>query len=362
MTGKLKIQEIARQTGISISTVSRVLAGKSNTSAASRQRVLECARANGVLSNLSTGRLLFNHVVVFAPKRAFDLRADIFYYKVIQGIREAVEHQDVHLSYCAIEETDADIPLFMSKLRNPACDAAIVLGIDDPHVHALVADSGKPCVLVNCEVDSLSLDVVSPDHQLIGRASARYLIEHGHRDVLAVMCLRRITLERRLQGIRDAFAAYNVPFDDEHNLITTAGFTADEARAAIIAHLHKLDRERYPTAILAGGDFIASGIISALLDRGLAIPGDISVMSMDGFNLAETHDIALTAVHVPRDELGAEALRLLQQRITCPDTPYCHMRLSGKLVVRSSVKTLGRRKAKPAVTGQGHSLYGDLAT
>lgn len=361
MGGKLKITEIARQTGVSISTVSRVLAGKSNTSAKSRQTVLECARTNGVLSNLAAGRLLFNNVTVFAPKRAFDLRADIFYYKVIQGIRDAVAQSDVHLTYCAIEEDDADVPLFLKKLGSPTCDAAIIIGIDDPHVHALAVDIGKPCVMINCDVENMRLDAVSPDHQIIGRFSAKYLIEHGHRDILALMCLRRSTMERRLNGIREAFSAHNIAFDDNRHLVTTSGFAAEEAREAVSAHLAKLQRDQYPTAILAGGDFMASGAIAALLDAGLAIPGDISVMSMDGFNLAETHDIPLTAVHVPRDELGAEALRLLQQRITSPDAPFCHMLLAGKLVVGNSVKRLANRKTKGAA-GQSHSLYGNLAT
>ena len=361
MGGKLKISEIARQTGVSVSTVSRVLAGKSNTSAASRQKVLECARSNGVLTNLTGGRLLFSNVTVFAPKRAFDLRADIFYYKVVQGIRDAVAQSDVHLTYCAIEENDADIPLFMKKLGNPECDAALIIGIDDPHVHALAADIGKPCVLINCDSDRMRLDAVSPDHQLVGRYSANYLIEHGHRDILALMCLRRATMERRLAGVRESFAAHNMAFDDNRHLLTTAGFAAEEARQAIAAHLAGLDRERYPTAILAGGDFMASGAIAELLEQRLSIPGDISVMSMDGFNLAETHDIPLTAVHVPRDELGAEALRLLQRRLASPDAPFCHLLLSGRLFVGNSVKRLVSRKAGSGAERE-HSLYGNLAT
>ncbi|MDR2789158.1 MAG: LacI family transcriptional regulator, partial [Candidatus Accumulibacter sp.] len=357
MSGKLMIKEIARQTGVSASTVSRVLAGKSNISPANRRKVLECARSTGALANLSGGRMLFNGITVFAPKRAFDLRADIFYYKVIQGIRGAVAQSEVYLSYCAIEENDSDISLFMERLGSPRCDAAIVIGIDDPHVHALAADVGKPCVLINCDSDSMCLDAVSPDHRLIGRYSAKYLIEHGHRDILVLMCLRRGTMEQRLNGIREAFAAYNIVFDDKRHLVTTSGFAAEEAREAIGAHLAKLERERYPTAILAGGDFMASGVIAEILDRGCIIPGDVSVMSMDGFNLAETHDIPLTAVHVPRDELGAEALRLLQQRIASPGAPCGHLLLGGRLFIGNSVKRLGRRKAKTAA-GHSYDLYG----
>ena len=114
-------------------------------------------------------------------------------------------------------------------------------------------------------------------------------------------------------------------------------------------------------AILAGGDFMASGAIAALLDAGLAIPGDVSVMSMDGFNLAEIHDIPLTAVHVPRDELGVEALRLLQQRIASPGALFRHLLLGGRLCIGNSVKRPAGRKVRTP-GGRNHGLYGNLAS
>ncbi|MFP3701192.1 substrate-binding domain-containing protein, partial [Burkholderia sp. SIMBA_013] len=76
-----------------------------------------------------------------------------------------------------------------------------------------------------------------------------------------------------------------------------------------------------PTAILASGDYIAAGAVTALEQAGLRVPQDISVMSMDGFNLAAIHDIPLTSVQVPRDELGAAAVRTLQEMRLNPGTP-----------------------------------------
>lgn len=358
MTGKLKIKEIARQTGVSISTVSRVLAGKSNTSAEAKQRVLECARLNGVLTDMSVGRLLFNNVTVFAPPRAFDVRTDIFYYKVLQGIRSAVADQEIRISYCPIDEYDSDIPLFLKRISDPSCETALIIGIDDPRVHELAADIGKPCVLINSIDRSMRLDGVLPDHRLIGDFSANYLIEHGHRDILTIICLRRQTMVRRLNGIKQAFATHNMEFDDSRHLISTSGFGTDEAREALTTFFKNLTRDQYPTAILAGGDFIAVGAHEALMNLGLSVPGDISIMSMDGFNLAEIHDVPLTAVHVPRDELGEEALRLLQLRVTRPEVPFRTLLLSGKLVVRSSVKRASN-KIKAAVSTRNHGLYGN---
>lgn len=357
MSGKLKISEIAALTGVSISTVSRVLAGKSNTSPKIRQAVLECAKAHGVLAAMSAGRFLFNNVTVFAPSRAFDVRTDIFYYKVVQGIRDAVAQSDVRVSFCAIEENDSDVPLLMKRMSDAACETAILIGIDDPRAHEVAADMGKPCVLINCRDRSMRLDMVAPDHQLIGEFSAAYLIEQGHHDILTLMCLRRKTMELRLQGIREAFSDHNIAFDDGQHLIATSGFGATEAREAVGAYFATCPPECYPTAILAGGDFMAAGAVEALEKLGLSVPGDISLMSMDGFNLAEIHDVPLTAVHVPRDELGFEALRLLQQRLSRPQAPCSALLLGGELVAGGSVRRIASRKIRAAISTKNHGLY-----
>lgn len=102
MNGKLKITLIAHQTGLSISTVSRVLAGKANTSEAARQKVMACARQHGILQDLSQGRLMLNNLVIFAPPRAFSVRTDIFYYKVIQSVIDALRPWEVRISSCGL--------------------------------------------------------------------------------------------------------------------------------------------------------------------------------------------------------------------------------------------------------------------
>ncbi len=359
MSGKLKIREIAALTGVSISTVSRVLAGKSNTSPRVKSAVLDCAKSHGVLREMSSGRLLFNTVIVFAPSRAFDVRTDIFYYKVVQGIRTAVAAHDVRISYCAIEEDDSDISLFLKRINDPAYETVIIIGIDDPRVHELAAEIGKPCVLISCTDRSMRLDVISPNHHLVGEFSANYLIAQGHRDILTLMCLRRSTMEQRLNGIKGAFSSHNIEFDDSRHLVATSGFGTVEAREAITTFFAGLNLDQYPTAILAGGDFMAVGAYEALESLGLSVPGDISIMSMDGFNLAEIHDTLLTAVHVPRDELGEEALRLLQLRMTRPDAPFRTLLLSGKIAVRDSVKRVGSKKITAAVRTKTHGLYGN---
>ncbi|MCO7261339.1 LacI family DNA-binding transcriptional regulator [Dickeya zeae] len=340
MKKNLRIRDIALQTGFSVSTVSRVLAGKSNTSEEARMRILTAARQYGVMDNLATGRLLLNSLTVFAPERAFNSRADIFYHKVLQGVQESLDPHDVRLRYCGLAENDSDVSLFLEKMSAPETEGAILIGIDDPYIHALAAELNKPCILVNCFDHKMRLSGVSPAHQLIGEFAANYLIEQGHRQILTLLCLRRYTMEWRLMGIREAYQQHNLPFSEERHLLTPRGFGSAETEQAVTEFLASCPREQYPTAILAGGNFIAVGVINALHKAKLRVPQDMSVLSMDGANLAAVHDIPLTSILIPCEELGREAVRLLQLQLMQPGRGHGNLLLNGTLAVRSSVKRI----------------------
>ncbi|WP_413733888.1 LacI family DNA-binding transcriptional regulator [Sodalis sp. RH21] len=353
MKGKLKITAIARETGLSISTVSRVLAGKSNTSIAARTLVLQAAREKGVMDDLSSGRLLLNSLQVFAPPRAFDVRTDIFYYKVIQGISQALAQHDVRLRYYGLEENDSDAALFLEKMNQPDGEAALIIGIDDADIHTLAAELHKPCILINCYDRGMRLPSISPHHQLIGEFSANYLFEQGHRNILTLHCLRRYTMELRMNGVRAAWHARNLVFSEERHQLIAQGFGTAESERMLGEFMRRCPPGERPSAILAGGDFMAVGAVNALRQAGLRVPQDVSVMSMDGFNLATIHDIPLTSVHVPRDELGKEAVRMLQQRLLCPDGPVGNLLLNGTLMIRDSVRRIRDNKNHSAVQREG---------
>ncbi|WP_160702557.1 MULTISPECIES: LacI family DNA-binding transcriptional regulator [unclassified Raoultella] len=357
MDKKLKIAEIASRTGMSASTVSRVLAGKANTSEKARRAVLTCAREMGVLEGIAAGRMLLNSLVVFAPQRAFDERSDIYYYRVIQSIHHALAVHEVRLRTCALEENDSDANQFLARMNEPETEAAILLGIDDPHIHDLAVDLAKPCVLLNCRDEAMRLSSIAPDHRLIGQFAAQYLFEMGHQAVLNVMCLRRYTMDLRLAGIKEAWRMRNLHFTDGRDLLTVASFSARDSEQRVGEWLDARAGKPLPTAFLVGGDFMVAGTVSALQKRGLRVPQDISVMSIDGFNLAAIQDVPLTAVHVPRDELGTEAVHLLQQRLIRPDAPRGSLLLNGTLVVRDSVRRIrsGNRLTTVAQAG----LYDD---
>lgn len=353
MDKKLKISEIACRTNLSTSTVSRVLAGKANTSEAARHAVLACARELGVMEGMAAGRLLLNNLVIFAPQRAFDERSDIFYYRVIQSISKAVSAHEVRLRYCALEELGSDANAFITRMNTPETQAAILLGIDDPHIHELAADLAKPCVLINCRDRRMRLPTVAPDHRAIGEFAADYLFDLGHCKVVNVLCLRRYTMDLRLAGIKEAWQRRNLKFHNQQDLITVPRFSANEAEIRVAEWLDNPAHKNTPTAFLVGGDFMAEGTVRALQRRGLRVPQDVSVMSIDAFNLAAIQDVPLTAVHVPRDELGVEAVQLLQQRLIRPQAATGSLLINGTLVVRESVRRIRPGQRRTTIEEEG---------
>lgn len=264
MDKRLKITEIAARTRLSISTVSPRAGGEGKHQRKARATVLACARELGVMEGMAAGRLLLNSLMVFAPQRAFDERSDIFYYRVIQSVSKGLASHEVRLRYCALEENDSDAQLFLARMNEADTRAAILLGIDDPHIHDLAVDVGKPCMLINCRDRHMRLPAVAPDHRAIGERAAEYLFEMGHREVMNVLCLRRYTMELRLSGIRDAWHGHNLRFSDRRDLLMVPSFSAKETEQLVSEWLHqqkgKIRRRRSPV----GGDFMAAGTISAL--------------------------------------------------------------------------------------------------
>jgi DNA-binding LacI/PurR family transcriptional regulator len=123
-------------------------------------------------------------------------------------------------------------------------------------------------------------------------------------------------------------------------------------------YLQNRPPDQRPTTVIAGGDFMAAGIIKTLQDNGHQVPKDVSVMSIDGFNRATIGNIALTSVHLAREERGSEALTLLQRRMTRPQGPVYAMLIGGRLATGAPVKHLPGRRGANAVGEEARNLYG----
>ncbi|MBU9853558.1 LacI family DNA-binding transcriptional regulator [Rahnella aceris] len=338
MTGKLKIRQIAELTGLSPSTVSRVLAGKANVSLQAKEKVFSHARTMGILRDIPASRLLMNCLLLCAPPAAFSPHEDRYYYEVIQEITAEVARFDIHIRKCALAVNEPDIAVFMQALHQPDVDGIVIIGIDDVMLYRLAAESNKPVVMINAKDSEMRLDCVSADHYSIGYSAANYLFTRGHRPVLLFTDLRRETMMQRLDGFKRACLEHHVVFDEALHLLVNHGSGGEQARENIEKYLRGHKRETMPSAILCGGDQIAQATIDALNEYGFKVPEDISVMSIDfAHDMKTSAAQSFTAVHLPCRELGTEAVYILQSRLMRATGAKFNLLLQGRIHTGQSV-------------------------
>ncbi|WEF28935.1 LacI family DNA-binding transcriptional regulator [Klebsiella aerogenes] len=350
MVAKLKMHDIAKKTGYSVSTVSRVLSGTAYASGKARDAIISCARELGVLDVLGSGHLLIKGVVIFAPARAFTAAGDAFYHEVIKGISDTVERHNVYLNYCGLEEDHSDIKVFLERINNKNVNAAIIIGVDDPTVHKLASTVNKPCVLVNSQDKQMLLDAVSPDQHSTGYSALQHLFEEGHRRILTITSMRRETFYKRLAGTRDAYRAYHVDFDSDYNLLITEGLMEKEAEQALERWLKVHPRDVWPEAIFCQGKRMVSGVRRVLQRYGLRVPEDISLIATDYALPQDSHtEPPVTSLTIPCRELGIEAIHLLQTRFSRPEAPVFNLMLKGKLEAHGTVARSTKNTARSVV-------------
>jgi LacI family transcriptional regulator len=335
------IREVAARAGVSVATVSRILAGNYPASPTTRNRVMRAVKELDYVANIHARALAGNP----SKSVAIVLNSVIspHYAHVAQGVQTQAAAEG---RLCLIGTTggDAERELAMVKfMREQHAEAVILVGnvvADEAYrtrmsryAHALAAVGSR---LVLCGRPSLGPDVpavvVECDYRGGAFAATSHLLSAGHERILFLG--RRpgyTTAEARLAGYRNALAAHGVPHDEDLEVDGT--FERHEG--------YRMTKERLAagqqdfTAVFACNDLIASGARQALLERGLAVPDDVSMVGFD--DLPPALDLNLTTVHLPHEELGRIAVRLALEHAARGGDPG-HVVLGTHLVVRDSVR------------------------
>jgi len=192
-----------------------------------------------------------------------------------------------------------------------------------------------PTVVVGRHGSSAVYDTVADDDFAGAGLVVAHLAELGHRHIAHIehletdpVRLTEMPNAIRADGYRHAMHAHGLG-----DFIDIASTTYTQ-QGGYLGAKELLSRPRRPTAIFAGADIVAMGVLDALVEAGLSVPGDISVAGYDDTTFAAFGPISLTTVDQAGHRIGAEAARLLLDRITDKVRPTTHMKLSPRLVTR----------------------------
>src|SRR5262245_51767202 len=286
------IKDVAREAGVSVATVSRVLNDSALVSEATREIVREVATRlnywpNGAARSLITNRT--NAIGALLP----DLFGE-FYSEVLRGMdltaRKAGLHLLVSSSHADTEEVVAALRMMRGRI-----DGLIVMA-PDVDVRAAVQDSAIdfPVVLIDPGKELAGRDTLSIANVEGSRAMVEHLIGLGHRRIAIVTGPKRnIDAQERLRGYRDAMRTRGGEWSSELEL--EGDFTEASGYEAAMRMLVLAER---PRAVFAANDYMAIGVLGALNDAGLRVPEDVAVTGFDDIRMARYLKPPLTTVRV----------------------------------------------------------------
>lgn len=289
--------DVARAAGVSTALVSIVFRDAPGASAATRARIKDVADSLGYVRDRrasklrqASSRLLG---VVFELQQPFhgDLVEHVYASAAERGF-------DVMISAVAPsrDETSA-----LNSLRHERCEATILIGsrLDDEELELISART--PTVVVARRVDSPPVTTVRADDTAGMILAVDHLIELGHRRIAFVDGDGAPGSDDRSTGFRRSMSR----LDQGPAMIVRGGLSEDDGARALDALMSRADP---PTAVVAFNDRCATGALSALVARGLTVPGDVSVIGYDDSRVAGLSHVALTTVSQDARRLAGAAV------------------------------------------------------
>lgn len=337
------MRQIAAQAGVSVSTVSRIINSPDNSfaRAETRDRVWETIRRTGYVPNKSAKQLRSGKRV---EAHSFTISCIFGHTKnpnenpFFSQIANSIEYQALQMG-CAVTTSfsvfDMDDMDQLSKIPFVRTDGAIVLGYFNSKKRELIERIYKNIVYIGLNSINAEWDQVICDGYAAARTALKHLISQGHRRIAYIGATEK---EVRYKAYTDCLTEHGLPLSTQMIVRTQLN-----ARGGYQGADEYLKRGRnMATALFVGNDITAVATLRRLIEEGVSVPKEISIISIDNIDVAQYMSPMLTTVDVPKEEMGQIATRLLVDRIEKKHRLPMKILLPHRLLVRDSVAKAAR--------------------
>jgi LacI family transcriptional regulator len=337
---KPTVTEIAGLAGVSVSTVSRVLNRSGYFSDETGKRVIEAARSLGYPLPATNGTAARNTTTRLIGLIIPDI-LNVLYTGLAASVLAMLRRIGHEMVLCVSDEEERNDRYYLEMLAGKGVDAIIYThpahGANSEAVRALVS-AGIPVVELNRRRESDLLDAVLPNNELGVFQAVEHLHTLGHQRIGFINGDLAVTNgSERLAGYLNAVRRFGL--DDDPLLVRSGSFTRDYGEEAAEA---LLTMGRPPTAILAGSNRLALGLLTVVGRHGLCIPDDLSVIAYNDAEWLAAWNPPITSVGIAVNEMAQLAVDLVVRRLQYGYTDFKPLtyHLSNSLIMRSSCRRI----------------------
>ncbi|MFN3698920.1 MAG: LacI family DNA-binding transcriptional regulator [Dictyoglomus sp.] len=326
----ITIKDVAKEAGVSIATVSRVLNNSPKVSEETKRKVLEAINRLGyspsfVARSLAKKTLKTNVISIVVPFFTRD-----FFMEVLRGINSVISKSDYSIHLYNVERIEDKERVFSKEVFN-RCDGMIVVSLNIQKKEAeFIKETGKPVVLVDSYHPEFSSVYV--DNKKGAYMAVKYLITTGRKKIAFVSGaihdpLGFMASYKRYEGFLEALREAGLEFNPLLHIQT--GFSLEKGyRAGKIL----LNRGIPFDAVFCTSDIQAIGVMSALVESGLKIPEDVAIIGFD--DISDARYLGLSTVRQPMGEMGEVGAKVLLDLLLGIDSSFIHLELPLELVIR----------------------------
>lgn len=353
------IRDVAKKLNLSVTTVSRALAGHDDVAETTRQRVIDTAREMGYVPSHAARQLRLKRtetIGLIFPTLGSRF-SDPFFSEFMAGIGDEASQSSFDLLVSVASAGEKEEHTYIRWVNSRRVDGFILvrMRVQDWRISYL-EQAQVPFVAFGRSQTSNAFLHIGVD----GRAGIKTLVQHllslGHRRIAFIGAPSDLTLARdRLEGYQSALRQANLALDPElvaeGDLTRTGGYNAA---------LDLLQRTSPPSAIVGANDLTALGAIRAAQELELEVGKDIAIAGFDGTEAGEHAHPPLTTVYQPVYDIGRQVCGMLIASVSGKDVPQRRRLLKPKLIIRQSTVWDGdpeKARVLP-ISGQDQSIEG----
>lgn len=326
------LKDVAREVGISPMAVSKALNGKGGVSPETMSRVMEAAKRLNYTPNVVAKSLRLNNTKTIGV--VVSDSSQTFFAKVVKGIEDTASEHGYSIILCNTDQNYEKEKKAVQILINKRIDGLILAAsmLTRREDVAFLKSFGVPFVFLIRRSESDEVDYVINDNVIGAYQMIGYLIRSGSRSIRFVNLYEESPSGKdRLAGYRKALEEAGIPYDPR--LVTNVKPTIEDGYAAM---RQVLDRGEPVETVFCGCDVIGVGVMEAILEKGLAIPGDVRLAAYDDIDFASYLRVPLTTVRQPKYTIGCKGTELLIEKIRNADREAQHLILKPELIIRQS--------------------------
>ena len=328
------IKDVAKEAGVSLMTVSRVINNKEHIASATREKVQAAIKKLNYMPNLSARNLVLQKAD-FLGLVVPDI-SNPFFGDLVKASEKIAKDRGYSV---ILGDSDGDVTAeteYIEAFRGRMCEAIILVAprVEDSVLQEL--NSKIPLILVDRKIDDEEIIQVYLDNAAGAYSAVKHLLDLGHRRIGFVMGPENVpNSHRRKAGYIDALKEYGLEFDSE--LEFQGEFKVETGKEAFEKFVTMEDP---PTAVFNSNDLMAFGFVIAARDAGYSIPEDFSVVGFDDIFLSSLMEPALTTVRYPFVEMGTQAINMLLDSFDTNRKVTMNENLKHELIIRKSTRRI----------------------